>query len=163
MKSFITGLFVLSLCSSLQAKEFWPVDAKTVFSVTKETLEATPAWNPGAGPIPVSAADAIQIASDFHKRIAPEGRTDSFVFDLAGATLVRSEDDRWYWVVQYRVHFDPLPTPNRVGNGWVGPMPKHSRYPVLMNGELAPHKPISAKLPEAVQPVDAMNHRDRRR
>lgn len=162
MRPTITCLLVLLTSSSLQAKQFRPVGSELVFSVTEETLESTPAWKPGAGPIPVSAADAIQIASNFQKRIAPDGRTDTFVFDLAGATLIRSDNDRWYWVVQYRVHFDPVPTPNRIGHGWVGPMPKHSRYPVLMNGKLAPHKPIAGKMPAAIQPVDAASNRQRR-
>ncbi|MEO9591038.1 hypothetical protein [Rhodopirellula bahusiensis] len=154
MRTFAVFFFVAMLCSSLDAKEFRPVDAKVVFSVTEETLETMPAWTPGSGQLPVSAADAIQIAAAFHKRIAPHGRNDTFVFDLAGATLVRAEKDRWYWVVQYRVHYDPVAKRNGIGGGWVGPMPKQSLYPVLLNGKLAPHQPISRKMPAAIQPAN---------
>lgn len=152
-------LVVIALCltSLLRADEFYPEGSDVVFSITPEVLAQTPAWNPLAGPAPVSAADAIRIAAAYHKKIIPSGRTDWYVFDLAGAILVRADNDRWYWVVQYRAHFDPIRRPSEKGtvsSGWIGPKIAHNRYPVLFNGELAPSRPRKPALPAAISPAE---------
>ncbi|MCC9656749.1 hypothetical protein [Rhodopirellula halodulae] len=125
----------------LQADNYCPEGSDDVFTVTPEILATTPAWNPLSDEVPVSAANAIRVAATYHNKIIPTGRTEWYVFELAGATLVRSENDRWYWVVQYNAHFDPDVKPPKDGKlvgGWIGPAISHNRYPVLLNGKLAP-------------------------
>jgi hypothetical protein len=157
MRLLILGIVAVCHNALLRADDFYPEGSDVVFSVTPEILAQTPAWNPLAGQTPVSAADAIRIAAEYHKKIIPSGRTQWYVFDLAGASLVRSDNDRWYWVVQYRAYFDPEKHPSedgKVGRGWIGPKITHNRYPVLFDGKLAPSRPRRPKMPAAIRPAD---------
>lgn len=162
MRLSILVVFVSCFTGLLRADDFYPEGSDVVFSITPEILAQTPAWNPLAGQAPVSAADAIRIAAAYHKKIIPSGRTEWYVFDLAGAVLVRSDNDRWYWVVQYRAHFDPIKRPSKdgmVASGWIGPKITHNRYPVLFNGELAPSRLRKPKLPAAIRPAEETEKR----
>jgi hypothetical protein len=166
MRFSILVAFVSCFTALLRADDFFPEGADVVFSVTPEILAQTPAWNPLTGQAPVSAADAIRIAAEYHKKIIPSGRTQWYVFDLAGASLVRSDNDRWYWVVQYRAHFDPEKQPSedgKLGSGWIGPKITHNRYPVLFDGKLAPSRPRRPELPAAIRPADKSDKPDRER
>jgi hypothetical protein len=150
--------FTCLACSALLADDFYPEGSDDVFNVTNEILAATPECDPLTDDLPVSATTAIRIAAEYHNKIIPKGRTTWYVFNLAGATLVRSEDNRWYWVVQYRGHFDPHFEPRADGKlvggySFHGPKITHNRYPVLMNGKLAPHHPRRPKLPTAITPT----------
>jgi len=145
-------------CSISFADDFHPEGSEDVFTVTQEILAETPKCDPLTGEMPVSAAAAIRVAAEYHNKTIPNGRTTWYVFELAGATLVRAEDDRWYWVVQYRGLFDPRLEPRADGKlaggySFTGPKRTHNRYPVLMNGKLAPHHPVRAELPTAIRPV----------
>ncbi|WP_430452249.1 hypothetical protein [Rhodopirellula europaea] len=163
MRFLILVAFLAIANTVLQADDYCPEGSGDVFTVTPEILATTPAWNPLSDEVPVSAATAIRVAATYHNKIIPTGRTEWYVFELAGATLVRSENDRWYWVVQYNARFDPDVKPSKDGKlvgGWIGPTISHNRYPVLLNGKLAPSHPRRPELPAAIRPVDEVTPRD---
>ncbi|MEM9368151.1 MAG: hypothetical protein AAGD07_19320 [Planctomycetota bacterium] len=155
-RRFIT--FVCCCCCSYAfSDEFRPAGVNEVFTVTAEVLATTPAYDPLAGPIPVSASTAIRVAAKYHKAQFPGGRSDWYLFELSGATLVRGEHERWYWIVQYRGIFDPRmpgdPSRRRPGGYASIPTVVHNRYPVLMTGKLAPRRLRLPRLPAAVTPA----------
>lgn len=156
-------LILVAAClvtSASLAKDFYSEGCRDVFTVTNEILAGTPRCDPLAGELPVSAAAAIRIAAKYHSRMMPKGRTTWHVYELGGATLVRAENERWYWIVQFRGLFDFDPHIERRdgelpsgGYSYPGPKTTYNRYPVLMTGQLAPHRPRDPKLPAAIRPV----------
>ncbi|WDQ15182.1 hypothetical protein [Rhodopirellula sp. P2] len=157
-RQFIAIAFALWLSIVLQADEFHVNGTGDVFTVTAETLAKTPQWDPLVSECPVSVASAIKVAREYHDKAIPEGRTTFHAWQLAGATLVRHEGGHWYWIVQYRGLFDPQFAPSKDGSltggyTYKGEKTRYNRYPVLLDGRLAPVRLARPPLPAAIKEV----------
>ena len=135
---------------------------RATFQVNMRVLASTPKIDPRSGDFPVSAAEAIRIADAYQETYAEKIREHGYGCELEGAALVHAGYQRWYWVVQYRAKFSPRilheQHPDLGAIVWSLPESFKIKYPVLMNGKLAP-KDLSAaelegKFPPALQRVE---------
>jgi hypothetical protein len=93
-------------------------------TISDAALSRSPAWKPEAANPPVSAREAIRLASGKKPRILPD--TKNFKWQLESVRLLSAGDSKWYWVVEYQEH----PRPGVMLDG----VPGMCRFVVLMDG-----------------------------
>ncbi|TWT94566.1 hypothetical protein [Stieleria varia] len=127
------------------AQEFEVSGTDDVFVINPSILQATPKWDPEFTDIPVGAARAIKIAREYHDNQEFTGFSALFKWEVSGCALVREDDQRWYWIVQFRGQFAPEEMLAKKGihaggGSFPGPKTIFHRIPVLLTGKLTPTK-----------------------
>ncbi|WP_147871142.1 hypothetical protein [Stieleria maiorica] len=154
---FIAFAFCLALLLRCVCAAEFRVD-RDVFVVKPSILEKTPKWDPSTEDIPLNAAQAMKLGCAYHD----SREIGLFKWELSGCTLVREQNRRWYWVVQFRGKFAPSEMMPKMRNppiaiSYGGPKTLYHRVPVLMNGKLAPRNAGTIdpdRLPAAVRKTE---------
>jgi len=88
------------LLASLSVAQQFPIDGtKITLHVDAETLDNTPRWKPGVGPLPVSAEQAIEIADRYHRSQELGGWAVHCSWTFSRAILETKKDGHGYWII----------------------------------------------------------------
>ena len=101
------------------------------YRVTVKRMQAVPSWKDDAEHPPLSARRAIQLASDFRRRMVIAQKDHEWKFESAKLLPVDVEANQWVWVIR----FEEWPNDSRFDNGLgAGGMMGEFEVVVLMDG-----------------------------